>query len=134
MIQPYRRIATVLATAAGACAIAVPAAAGLSNNPTFSEHIRVPVPTAAHRVSFDHGTVREAGDDHGGLTRHATRHAEPGDDHGHDHGGATRHAEPGDDHGDDHGGATRHAEPGDDHGHDHGHGGHGHDDHGHGEH
>ncbi len=110
--QPYRRIATVLATAAGACAIAVPAAAGLSNNPTFSEHLRVPVPTAAHRVSFD---------DTAPSGKSATTTAappatpNPATTSGRHHGAITRHAEPGDDHGS----TGRHAEPGDDHGGDH---------------
>ncbi|HEY8300276.1 MAG TPA: hypothetical protein VIG48_00110 [Jatrophihabitans sp.] len=87
--HPYRRLATVLATAVGVGvgvgAIAVPAAVGLSNNPTFSQHLPVPVPSIAHRVGFDdHGTLREA------HARHA-RQVEPRDNHG-------RHLELGDDH------------------------------------
>jgi hypothetical protein len=139
------RLILAVATATAACGAAVPAVLGLSGNPSFSQHIKVPVPSQAHLVQYDDrgqivldtsraasparaSTSREPepGDDHGGLR--GSHEAQPGDDHG---GLRTSHeAQPGDDHGglrtssepepgDDHGGlrtTSSEPEPGDDHG------------------
>ena len=121
-----KRLLLVTGAAVGACAIAVPAAAGLSSNPSFSEHVPVRVPGSAKVVGFDdHGGAAttiaprtvgptstttakprptEPGDDRGSRTG---THIEPGDDHG----SRSTHVEPGDDHGS----RSTHAEPGDDH-------------------
>jgi hypothetical protein len=127
-IQP-RQILMAVGTVAGACAIAVPAALGLSGNPSFSQRIPVGVPSTAQQVSFDdHTTTRELIDRRTTGRNDDRRHAEPGDDR-------SRHAEPGDDRGrDDHGGSRNRGHGsddrgGDDHGDDHG-GRHGSDDQG----
>ena len=109
------RIALVIASAAAACAAAVPAVLGLSGNPSFSQHIPVPVPSKAHLVQFD-----DSGQAVGDITsstsslryddRSSGREQEPGDDRGGSSG------EPGDDHGGDRTPASSSREPGDDHG------------------
>jgi uncharacterized membrane protein YgcG len=94
------RLLIISGLAAAACvAVAVPAVAGLSGNPSFSHRIPVTVPTQAQLVQFD-----DRGQLRGSATPTPTHHAtpEPGDDRG-------TAAEPGDDPG-----AT--AEPGDDRG------------------
>lgn len=84
-----RRLLILLAGVAGAGAIAVPAAVGLSDNPSFSQRIPVRVPSSAHQVSFDdHGRAVEherqvrAGTATPRPTPTSTRHTEPGDDRG----------------------------------------------------
>jgi hypothetical protein len=140
------RLILAVATATAACGAAVPAVLGLSGNPSFSQHIKVPVPSQAHLVQYDDrgqivldtsraasparaSTSREPepGDDHGGLR--GSHEAEPGDDHG---GLRTTSSEP--EPGDDHGGrggsddpSTTTSSGSDDHG-GGGHGGHGGDD------
>src|SRR3954471_6808668 len=140
---PMNRLVMAVATVTAAGAVAVPAVLGLSDNPSFSQRIPVPVPSSAQLVQYDdHGQVAddraistsssarsshsaEPGDDHGGQ-RHS-REPEPGDDHGGLR--TSREPEPGDDHGglrtsrepepgDDRGGlrTSREPEPGDDHG------------------
>lgn len=131
------RLLIAVATATAACAAAVPAVLGLSGNPSFSQHIPVPVPSRAQVVQFDdRGRIAddrfsaspspsgstshtETGDDHGGLR--TSREPEPGDDGG-DRGrgdgvddGQTspsgadhRGHHGGDDDGDDHGGHSGH--------------------------
>lgn len=47
------RLIIAVVTAAAACAIAIPAVAGLSGNPSFSERILVRLPSSAHVVQFD---------------------------------------------------------------------------------
>lgn len=131
------RIALAVASAAAACAAAVPAVLGLSGNPSFSQHIPVPVPSKAHLVQFDDsgqavgditsstsdlryedrssGRVREPGDDRGSRS---SSH-EPGDDHGGERptASSSRHREPGDDRGGRTSGSTSAShEPGDDRG------------------
>lgn len=129
------RLVIAVGTATAACAAAVPAVLGLSGNPSFSQHIPVPVPSHAQLVHFDdRGRIAddrlspsasssqstssdEPGDDHGGLR--TSREPEPGDDHG----GLRPSSEP--EPGDDHGGlrTSSEPEPGDDHGGDRGRGG-----------
>ena len=58
------RILVVVAGAAGACAIAVPAALGFSDNPSFNQRIPVRVPQSAKIVHFDDkGRAVEKSDD-----------------------------------------------------------------------
>ncbi len=124
------RLLIASAVAAAACAVSVPAVAGLAGNPSFNHRLPVHVPSQARLVQVDdHGRVVVAkhGSDHPTSTRvpspvHKSRGAEPepGDDHG---GTDVRTPEPGDDNGgatatesgDDRGGATA-TEPGDDRG------------------
>lgn len=94
------RLLIIVAGAAGACAIAVPATIGLSDNPSFSQGIPVRVPTSAHVITFDdHGKAIED------VARHSStrstpkaaptsrgRESESGDDNG-------THSESGDDRG-----------------------------------
>jgi hypothetical protein len=103
------RLLIISGLAAAACvAVAVPAVAGLSGNPSFSHRIPVTVPTQAQLVQFDdRGQLRDS------ATPTPTHHATPvpGDDRG-------TAAEPGDDNrlnqpSDDRGTS---AEPGDDRG------------------
>jgi hypothetical protein len=88
-----QRILIAAAAAAGACVIAVPAAVGLSGNPTFSRRIPVRVPTSAQVITYDdHGkaiTARESGDHSLPSTSvapsrsaHSSHEPEPGDDRG----------------------------------------------------
>ena len=126
------RLLIASAVAAAACAVSVPAVAGLAGNPSFNHRLPVHVPSQARLVQVDdHGRVVVAkhGSDHPTSTRvpspvHKSRGAEPepGDDHG---GTDVRTPEPGDDNGgatatesgDDRGGATATAtQPGDDRG------------------
>src|SRR5882672_10154410 len=104
------RLLIISGLAAAACvAVAVPAVAGLSGNPSFSHRLPVTVPTQAQLVQFD-----DRGQLRGSATPTPTHHAtpEPGDDRG-------TAVEPGDDKGglnqpgDDRGTS---AEPGDDRG------------------
>lgn len=115
-----RRALILVGSAAGACAIAVPAALGLSHNPSFSQRIPVRVPAAAqvaaahddtrtvevvhrHHRKHHHAerpthhrtatTRREPTEHPTPAARVRTREAEPGDDRGRP---AT---EPGDDRG-----------------------------------
>jgi len=124
------RLLIASAVAAAACAVSVPAVAGLAGNPSFNHRLPVHVPSQARLVQVDdHGRVVVAkhGSDHPTSTRvpspvHKSRGAElePGDDHG---GTDVRTPEPGDDNGgatatesgDDRGGATA-TESGDDRG------------------
>jgi uncharacterized membrane protein YgcG len=96
--------------AAAACAIALPAAAGLSGNPSFSHRIPVHVPSQAQLVQFD---------DHGGIVTSPAdrgREPEPGDDRGVDPSDGPGEPEPGDDRGVDATETPREPEPGDDRG------------------
>src|SRR5664279_4865259 len=126
-----KRILIAAAAAVATCGVAIPAFAGLSGNPSFSERIPVRVPSTAQVVHFDdrgkivddrtakpavsptsteHSRGTEPGDDNGGAR--TSSKAEPGDDNG----GArtSTESEPGDDNG----GArtSSKAEPGDDNG------------------
>jgi hypothetical protein len=124
------RLVLAAATAAAACGVAIPAIAGLSGNPSFSQRIPVHLPSSAHVVQFDEaGSVVRTSDDASRspstvpsststhawpagttsgaptVTSGTSRHeAEPGDDR------TAGAAEPGDDR------TARPAEPGDDHG------------------
>jgi hypothetical protein len=129
-----RRALILLGSAAGACAIAVPAALGLSHNPSFSQRIPVRAPAAA-QVAAAHHDAHTAEVVHRHNRKHhrgeppkhertATTHREP-TEHATPSPVRTREAEPGDDRdrpttepGDDRGRPT--TEPGDDD-----HGGHG---------
>ena len=96
------RIVLAVAGAAAACAAAVPAVLGLSGNPSFSQHIAVPVPSKAHLVQFDDsgqavGDVTPSTSDLRYEDRSSGREREPGDDRG----GRASSTEPGDDHGGD---------------------------------
>lgn len=111
----------IVAGAAGACAIAIPAAVGLSGNPSFSQRIPVRVPTSAHVIKFDdHGKAIEKGTRRSSKSTtpkaapSKTATSEPGDDNG-------THSEPGDDRNHGSGGGSGH-------GGGHGSGGHGSDD------
>jgi hypothetical protein len=112
-----QRIMIAVGAAAGACAIAVPAAVGLSGTPTFSQRIPVRVPTSAQVITYDdHGrtvAAHDAGDDsprsgtpstsaEPSRSAHSRHEPEPGDDRG-------STVEPGDDRG-------SAVEPGDDRG------------------
>ena len=125
-LSPAQRALVVIGTAAGACAIAVPAALGLAGNPSFSQRIPVRVPSSAHLVTADdHGSdAAEAIHRHKGRHEATRRHddpttsatprgtePEPGDDRGRgtepepgDDRGRGTEPEPGDDRGDDRGG------------------------------
>lgn len=125
------RLIIAVVTAAAACGIAIPAVAGLSGNPSFSERIPVRLPSSAHVVQFDTAgsVVREADDRRSPSTVPTTavathgrhREAEPGDDHGGARTAST--TEQGDDHGgNSNGGSSSHGSAGghgsDDSGHD----------------
>jgi hypothetical protein len=100
-IQP-RRIVLAVGTVAGACAIAVPAALGLSGNPSFSQRIPIGVPSTAQQVSFDDRShAFEPVVDSTLRPDDRRRHSEPGDDHSHRDHGHDDHRN--DDHGNDHG-------------------------------
>jgi hypothetical protein len=80
-----RRLLISVAGTIGACAIAIPAAVGLANNPSFSERIPVRVPQQAHHISWDdHGKAVESEPRHaaGADDNQGRRQAEPGDDRG----------------------------------------------------
>ena len=96
-----QRVLIAAAAAAGACAIAVPAAVGLSGNPTFSRRIPVRVPTSAQVITYDdHGKAvavhdaRDARPSRSASTStepsrsaRSSREPEPGDDRGGGRGG-----------------------------------------------
>lgn len=128
------RLLIASAVAVGACAVAVPAFAGLAGNPSFSRQLPVNVPSQARLVDFDDSgrAVGERRADDATPSPARSRSAEPGDDSdarsgptssddgaddsarggGGSSGTATRSAEPGDDRGGRNGGI----EPGDDSG------------------
>jgi hypothetical protein len=115
-----KRLLIVAAVTAASCAAAVPAFAGLSNNPSFSHRIPVTVPSQAQLVHFDdHG---RALDDSPTATVPRARTSTPKPTHSEapgDRRGDPTRVEPGDDRGtetepdDDRGTVT---EPGDDRG------------------
>jgi len=101
------RLVIAVGTAAAACAAAVPAVLGLSGNPSFSQHIPVPVPSHAQLVHFDdRGRIADDRLSPPASSSQSTSSAEPGDDHG-----VHRSGEIGDDHG-----VHRSGEIGDNHG------------------
>jgi hypothetical protein len=108
------RFLIVAVTAAGACAVAFPAFAGLSGNPSFSHRIPVRVPSQAKLVHFDdHGhpvSVDPTTSSPSRVPSSATGSSESEPEPTDDHGAASAHVEPGDDHG----GARASTEPGDD--------------------
>lgn len=84
-----KRILIISAIVAGAGAVAAPAVAGLSGNPSFSHDVPVRVPSEARIVQFDdHGGVlgEDAASRHNRVPSPSdTSHGlEPGDDHGRD--------------------------------------------------
>lgn len=81
-----KRILIISAIVAGAGAVAAPAVAGLSGNPSFSHDVPVRVPSEARIVHFDdHGGVlgEDAASRHNRVPSPSdTSHGlEPGDDH-----------------------------------------------------
>jgi hypothetical protein len=123
-----KRILIAAAAAVATCGVAIPAFAGLSGNPSFSERIPVRVPSTAQVVHFDdrgkivddgtatnrakpavsptsteHSRGTEPGDDNGGAR--TSSKAEPGDDNG----GARTSSEP--EPADDNGAARTSTEP-----------------------
>jgi hypothetical protein len=85
------RLILASAVAAAACAVSVPAVAGLANNPSFSHRLPVNVPSQARVVHFD-GNGKVVSARHGSDDPSSTRVPSPG----HNSHGET---EPGDDHG-----------------------------------
>jgi hypothetical protein len=96
-LSSSHRVLVIVGAAAGACAIAVPAALGLSGNPSFSQRIPVRAPSSAHIVTVD---------DHSGAaseavhTRHGHREVARRDDDRSSTAPGGRETEPGDDRGD----------------------------------
>jgi len=96
------RFLIVAVTAAGACAVAFPAFAGLSGNPSFSHQVPVRVPSQAHVVHFDdHGHALSDDPTSASSTRvpssartSSASEPEPSDDRS----ARSTEAEPGDDH------------------------------------
>ncbi len=110
------RLVIAAATAVAACGVAIPAVAGLSGNPSFSQRIPVRSPSSAHIVDFDDAgdVVRVDTDSRRSPSavpstaiRTHRREANPGADRSHtqeagdDHAGTqpSHEAEPGDDDG-----------------------------------
>ncbi len=69
--------------------VATPAVLGLSGNSSFTRDIQVPVPSGAHRVSFEHGTSGSVSPTLSPASTHRRGHDDgPAHDLGDDHGGS----------------------------------------------